>query len=114
MQADAGPMRLPPTGQRMQHHRPAGFALPQRSQGGIKLHQAVAKEAHATVCPRQRRKNSCVEDEHAVHLRAFAQRVVEGRVIVHPQIAPEPDQAMGKKLRHVDRKIEPCLPILRP
>ncbi len=44
--------------------------------------------------PRQRVEDRAVEDERADHLPAIAQRVVERRVVVHPQVAAEPHQAL--------------------
>ena len=55
--------------------------------------QAVV--ARLGVLAGQRIEDGRVEHEHAQHLPATAQRVVERRVVVRPQVAAEPHEALG-------------------
>jgi hypothetical protein len=53
-------------------------------------------EFHAPILPGQAGQNVGVEHEHGMHLSALPQGVVERGLIVGAQVAPEPDQAIGK------------------
>ena len=65
--------------------------------GGDLLHRAQ-DELHAPVAARQRIENGCVEDENAMHPFMRLQGVTQGGVVLHAQIATEPDEGGGHGL----------------
>ena len=65
----------------------------QLTQVCVQLHQRFTDELHAPVGTGQGGEDVVVEDEHAMHLPALAQRMVEGGMVGQAQVAPQPDQA---------------------
>ena len=57
-------------------------------------------EVHPPVAAGQGVQNFLVEDKHTPYLAATAQRVVQRRMGMCPQIAPEPDQTIVKNSLH--------------
>jgi hypothetical protein len=72
----------------------------QRPQLGVHADQAVADELHPPVGARQWVEDGAVEDERAPHLARTAQRVVQRRMVVDPQVAPQPHQGSIQALAH--------------
>ena len=66
--------------------------LTQRLQLPGQVHQRFADELHPPVGPGQCVQNGFVQHKQAKHLSAGLQRVVQRRVVVHPQIPTEPHQ----------------------
>ena len=62
--------------------------------------QDVDMEFHPPVGARQWVEDGAVEDERAPHLARTAQRVVQRRMVVDPQVAPQPHQGSIQALAH--------------
>ncbi len=75
----------------MPHDQPAA----ERAQLLVELQQRFADEFHPPVDPWQGVEDRRVEHEHADQLAAASQGVVEGRVVVHAQVAAEPHEPFG-------------------
>ena len=79
------------------HHQQPGVVdsvrLGQCLQCGVELGQRLHDEINPPVCARQRVENLAVQHEKAENLSAGAQGVVQGGVVVRPQVAAEPDQS---------------------
>ena len=74
--------------------------LAERGQRRIERHHALLDELHAPVGPGQRAEDLGVVDEHAPDLARRPQGEVQGRVIVSPQVAAEPDERGVEDLFH--------------
>ena len=87
-----------------QVHPRVASRLAQRMQLRIQVQQRGPDELHPPVGTGQWRQDGRVEHEHAPHLPAAFQRVVQGHVVVCPQVAAEPHQAfvvaVGRGGRH--------------
>ena len=97
----------------VQHDQP-GLAVRlggrQVTQPPIQLLHAGVDEVHPPVAAGQGVQNLLVEDKHAPHLPALAQRVVERRMVVCPQVAAEPDQTRFKVCFHASTILDMCPP----
>ena len=62
---------------------------------GENIFAVCALSHRAPVATRQAFEQPGVEDKHAMHRRMQAQRVMQGGVVVHAQIATEPDEGGG-------------------
>ena len=93
----------------------ASFFLPgQRAQVRIQLEQGGPDELHPAVAAWQRVQNVPIENEGAIDALALLQGQVQGRVVVDPQVAPEPDQTGIQGFLHIAVKIETWPMILHP
>jgi hypothetical protein len=70
--------------------------LPERVQGLVQLDQRLSYELHPPVLAGQGVEDGPVEHEHRMHLAAGAQGVVEGSVVLRPQVAAEPQDQGGR------------------
>ena len=87
-------------GQRVPHDQAGPGLASQLAQGLVQLHQGLADELHPAVTPGQGVQDGLVEDEDGMHLAAGAQGLVQGGVVMGPQVAAEPHQA-GRVVRVV-------------
>ena len=70
------------------------------AQAGIHLDQRFADELNPAVGAGQVVQDLGVEHKRHVHALAVLQGLVQGRVVTHTQIAPQPDQATRKRGFH--------------
>jgi len=85
----------------MAHQQPGARAagLPRRPvEVAIERDQGVSDELDATIDARQRVEEGAVEHERAPHPLRRAQRVVQGRVVAHAQVASQPHECGGEGL----------------
>jgi hypothetical protein len=67
----------------------------QRAQFGFELHQRLADEFHPPVRRGQGVQDRPVEHENAHQLPARPQRVIQRRVVVHPEVPAQPHEPFG-------------------
>ncbi|MEY2804423.1 MAG: hypothetical protein RL657_1759, partial [Pseudomonadota bacterium] len=89
-------------GQAVAHDQAATFAT-QLGQALAQLYQRFADELHPPIGPGQGIEDGGVEDTGHMHLAAVFQGMVERRVVVHAQIAPQPDQTTRQSGFHRSR-----------
>ena len=76
----------------------------------VELAHAVVDELDAPVSARQRLEDGGVEHEHAPDLLGGPQCVVQRRVVVRAQIAPEPDQRLLQSPLHPGESASEAVP----
>ena len=82
-------------------HDQASFGVARQfAQAGIDLDQRLADEFDPPVSAGQGVENLGVKDEGHMHPLAVLQGLVQGRMVTHAQVAPQPDQATRKRGFH--------------
>ncbi|OQC05011.1 MAG: hypothetical protein BWX79_02382 [Alphaproteobacteria bacterium ADurb.Bin100] len=69
----------------------------------VQGHERLPDELDAPIGPRKWIQDLLIQDEHAMHLRAIPERVMERSIVLGAKIAPEPHQPLVKSLGSVHR-----------